>query len=131
MTNEESESVEPIQYAGQFRWTCSRGDCQDRLIIAYSQQTLDVRIDMHVQAHLRNHGQLIQNPNVLTLTDKDIKFLKDAHIEAAQFVFDSRYPPDNKRFVYRGDGAAWADATWALSEMLRTLAAQPTPAPKE
>ena len=82
MINEENESVEPIRYPGQFRWTCPRGDCQDRLIIAYSDQTLQTRIDLHVQAHLRQHGQLIRNPNVLTLSVYDIRFLNDAHIEA-------------------------------------------------
>lgn len=82
MLNEEPESVEPIRYSGQFRWTCIREDCPDRLIIAYSKQTLDTRVDMHIQAHWRNRGQLIQNPNVLSLTEYDQKFLSDAHIEA-------------------------------------------------
>lgn len=74
MINEEPESVQP-SLSGQFRWTCVREDCPDRLIIAYSKQTLDTRVDLHIQAHLRQRGQLIQNPNVLTLSAYDIKFL--------------------------------------------------------
>jgi hypothetical protein len=79
MINEESESVEPTRYPGQFRWICPQ--CEE-LILSYSAQTRDTRIDLHLQAHRRQGGALIQNPNVLTLTPEDIKFLTDAHIEA-------------------------------------------------
>lgn len=78
MNFDEPESVEPTRYPAQFKWICPWTKCRYE-IISYSESGLQARKDLHWHGH-RMDGSLIKNPNILSLTVKDVVFLKDVCI---------------------------------------------------
>jgi hypothetical protein len=73
------EPKEPV--GPNFRWKCSHQNCDTR-IESWTQAGLNARIDMHLEGHRRNSdGGLKWNPNILSLTLYDVKFLKGCLIQ--------------------------------------------------